>query len=226
MDNTRIWDKLAKTDPAHTKSFKRAGGFSGTAIKPIYSIKRMTDHFGPCGYGWGMTEPTFTVVPAGNETLVYATVGVWVREGDNQSAPIYGVGGDKVMTVRKDGGAFCDDEAFKKAYTDALTNALVKLGVGADVHMGLFEDNKYLAAVRDEFEALESAPIWANPTQRKTYSTEIQRFWGANDPVGIRQLWDELNNDQRQDVWSDFNTKQRTEIKALLAQTAPKGEAA
>ena len=44
-DNLRIWNVLSKTDPKHTKQFKRAGGFSGTAMKPIWVIKQMTELF-------------------------------------------------------------------------------------------------------------------------------------------------------------------------------------
>ena len=44
-----------------------------------------------------------------------------------------------------------DDEAFKKAFTDAIGNAFKFVGVAADVHMGLFEDSKYLAEVTAEF---------------------------------------------------------------------------
>ena len=58
----RIWDALGKTDPDHTKSFTRAGGFKGTAIKPMWAIKRMTDFFGPCGLGWGPDKPEFQVM--------------------------------------------------------------------------------------------------------------------------------------------------------------------
>ena len=45
-DNLRHWDALRKTDPKHTKPFQRAGGFRGTAIKPIYMTQMMTEYFG------------------------------------------------------------------------------------------------------------------------------------------------------------------------------------
>ena len=51
-ENTRLWDMLGRTDPAHTKSFTRGGGFKGTALKPMWSYRRMTEEFGPCGTGW------------------------------------------------------------------------------------------------------------------------------------------------------------------------------
>jgi hypothetical protein len=148
-DKLAIWNALSKTDPAHTKGFNRAGGFKGTAIKPIWIIKMLTEHFGPCGEGWGMGEPSFQVVPCEGEVLVFCTVSAWHGSPENQ---VWGVGGDKVQARRKD-GFFCDDEAFKKAFTDAIGNAFKFVGVGADVHMGLFEDSKYLAELHAEFEA-------------------------------------------------------------------------
>lgn len=140
MNNTDLWDRLGKTDKAHTSKFKRAGGFSGTAIKPIWSIHRMTEEFGACGVGWGVNQPTFQVVPAGEEALVYCTVSIWHGTRENI---VFGVGGDKAVGKNKY-GPFTDDEAFKKAFTDAMTNAMKLIGVGADVHMGLFDDSKYV----------------------------------------------------------------------------------
>lgn len=147
-DNMEIWNALSVTDPKHTKGFKRAGGFSGTAVKPQWVIQRLTEHFGPVGVGWGMHEPSFQVVPAGNEVLVFCKVQAWHGEEGNS---FWGVGGDKVVTQRQS-GAFTDDEAFKKAFTDALMNAFKFVGVAADVHMGRFDDSKYLAEAEAHFQ--------------------------------------------------------------------------
>lgn len=146
-DKTALWDKLGKTDPQHTKKFKRSGGFEGTAIKPMFSYRRMTEEFGPCGVGWGIGEPSFQVVPAAEEILVYCTVSVWHEKPEQR---VFGVGGDKVAGKNKY-GVSTDDEAFKKAFTDAVTNALKTIGVGADVHMGMFDDSKYVNTVAREF---------------------------------------------------------------------------
>jgi hypothetical protein len=157
-ENTALWDKLGKTDPAHTKKFKRSGGFEGTAIKPMWSYRRLTEEFGPCGTGWGHEEPKFTVVPGHNgEVLVYCTVSGWYMSDDDKKH-VHGVGGDKVVTYIKANEQYKrperwenDDEAFKKAFTDGLTNAFKFIGVGADVHMGMFDDSKYVNAVGQEF---------------------------------------------------------------------------
>lgn len=165
-DNTKIWDALAKTNPEHTKGFKRAGGFSGTAVKPIYCDQRMTEQFGPCGLGWGIEKPEFQLVSAGNEILVYCTVAVW---HGNKDCLVYGVGGDKVMSAGSN-GARTSDEAFKMAFTDAIGNAMKHLGMSADIHMGMFDDQKYVRELKEEF----SQP--AKPEQPKP-DQKPKTFW-------------------------------------------------
>ncbi len=143
MGKAELWDRLGKTDPAHTKSFQRAGGFKGTAIKPMWSYRRMTEEYGPCGIGWGVNEPSFQLVHSADEALVYCTVSVWHGVRENV---VFGVGGDKAV-AKFSSGIKTDDEAFKKAFTDAITNALKLIGVGADIHMGMFDDSKYVNGI-------------------------------------------------------------------------------
>lgn len=175
-ENTKLWDILGRTDPKHTKGFTRGGGFKGTAIKPIWSFRRMTEEFGPCGVGWGVSDPSFQVVPAGDEILVFCTASVWFKTGDEQaSQQVFGVGGDKVL-AKFSSGLRTDDEAFKKSFTDAITNALKLIGVGADVHMGLFEDSKYVDEMRDEFaDEPASKPKSSAELKRENTFPELDR---------------------------------------------------
>ena len=174
LSNTRIWDELWKTDPKHTKAFTRPGGFRGTATKPIWMTYRMTEHFGPCGMGWGIGKPDFQTMQVGSETVVYCSVEVWYNDS-GQRATLWGVGGDKVF------GKYADDEAFKKAYTDAVSNAMKFIGVCADIHMGMFEDSKYVAQMREEFSvdsatpAQQPAPPSAPPAPAKPEMTDDQK---------------------------------------------------
>lgn len=169
-DNMRIWSAIEKTDPAHTKGFKRSGGFSGTALKPMWVWQRLTEQFGPFGEGWGCDQPQFTTIPAGNEVLVYCTVSGWHGSRDNV---LWGVGGDKVIAETKNGPK-ADDEAFKKAFTDALMNAFKFIGVGADVHMGRFDDNKYVATVEKEFADAAAGPA-IDENQRNILLTMLEQ---------------------------------------------------
>jgi hypothetical protein len=172
-DKKVLWDKLSKTDPAHTKSFSRSGGFKGTAIKPQWVVMRLTEEFGPCGLGWGINRPEFQVVPVGAEVMVYCTVSCWHGTLDNI---LWGVGGDKVSTSRQS-GTFNDDEAFKKAFTDAIMNAFKFLGVAADVHMGLFDDSKYVQEVKADFAERLKGNGGVNP--------EGEDWYGCNGEAGM-----------------------------------------
>lgn len=148
MSNTELWDALGETDPSFTRNFKRGGGFSGTAVSPMWIYRKLTEKFGPVGVGWGHNKPDFQLVDGpGGDVLVFCTVECWHT---NRETTFFGVGGDKVFGTNKN-GTYGDDEAFKKAFTDAVTNAFKSLGAAADVHMGMFDDNTYVEAMERKF---------------------------------------------------------------------------
>jgi len=226
-ENTALWDKLGKTDPNHTKTFKRAGGFSGTAIKPMWSYRRMTEEFGPCGVGWGINQPSFQVVPdpASGEILVYCTVAVW--HGGRDSI-VFGVGGDKVAGKNKF-GAFTDDEAFKKAFTDAVTNALKLIGVGADVHMGMFDDNKYVNTMKKEFaedhKEPEAKPVSApkNDKARETFAALQSDMRQCKTQDDLGRWWrDEECKALRATLPADWQANLKTQLVELGEDMAKK----
>lgn len=178
-DNLRHWSVLGRTDPAHTKQFQRAGGFKGTATRPIWTEKLLTQTFGPCGIGWGCDEPIFNLVPAGEEILVFCTARAWYMDGETR-ATVYGVGGDKVL-VKQQSGLRTDDEAYKKAFTDAIGNAFKHVGAGADVHMGLFDDSKYVSEMRKEF--AEESPAPRPPTAAANGATHPANMASSPAPT-------------------------------------------
>jgi len=195
MSNTALWEALAVTDPDHTKKFKRAGGFEGTAVKPIYTELKMTETFGACGVGWGITEPSFITVPAGDEMLVYCTVGIWYVYDGKRSETVYGVGGDLAIKKFNSGKVAADDEAFKKAFTDAIGNAMKHIGMSADVHMGQHDDSKYVTQVRKEIADKAKGPDDRTPQQ--ILDQFLERV--CEIPVGSRadfeQAWSEEKSD-------------------------------
>ena len=59
------------------------------------------------------------------------------------SAPVFGVGAAK-SRIKEKGGIYIDDEAIKKAYTDALSVACKALGIGAEIYrFGKSAGSKY-----------------------------------------------------------------------------------
>jgi hypothetical protein len=162
----------------------------------------MTEVFGPAGKGWGMGEPTFQVVPGNDgQVAVFCTVSLWWCEPSavNGTAllpinprTVYGVGGDMVVVKQSD-KLRTDDEAFKKAFTDAVGNAMKHLGMSADVHMGLFDDSKYVNEVRQELASQaqeEEAPEpMSNTAAKAHWKTIADAMFAATTLKQLQGVW-------------------------------------
>lgn len=131
----KIWAQVEETPISHTRQVKLGREF--TAIDAQYCIMRMTELFGPVGEGWGyITETTI------HTNFVSCNVSVW--HGDISKA--FGPYTSIVKLHHKNGSV--DTDAAKKGITDALTKCLSHLGIGADIFLGKYEDNKYVAELR------------------------------------------------------------------------------
>ena len=133
--NMRIYDAVRAVPPEAIKPIT-AGRLKGKSdINPMWRIKVLTEQFGPCGEGW-YTEGVryWTVIQEKSlETAVFCELQLHTKGANGWSAPIYGIGGNTVIAAEKN-GLYLDDEAYKKAYTDALSVACKALGIGADVY--------------------------------------------------------------------------------------------
>lgn len=158
-----LWQSLEKTDPKHTKQFNR-GGFKGTAINGTYIAKRLTEAFGPCGIGWKLVLEDERIIPGpvgadGAQEQLHvvrchiayrlpsAKQGEWLAEW-HATGPQFGQ--TKIVQRTSDRVIF-DEEAPKKSLTDAMSKCASLLGVASDVHLGLYDDNKYVNQMKVEF---------------------------------------------------------------------------
>lgn len=155
--NLSIWNAVNKTDPAHTKAVTFGRKF--TSIDAHWQIMRATEQFGPVGQGWGYFVQHSVERLTPEMILAVADVTVWWRDDDrrHEYGPIRGtceMYGPKTDKGKPIPGLFVTDEdAPKKAMTDALTKGLSHLGFSADVFLGLFDDNRYVQKVKKEFES-------------------------------------------------------------------------
>ena len=133
--NMRIYDAVRSVPPEAIKPIT-AGRLKGKSdINPMWRIKVLTEQFGPCGEGW-YTEGVryWTVIQEKSlEMAVFCELQLHTKGENGWSAPIYGIGGNTVIAAERN-GLYLDDEAYKKAYTDALSVACKALGIGADVY--------------------------------------------------------------------------------------------
>ena len=132
--NTEYYRKF-KTVPDEAKRLIQGGKLKGfTDINPMWRIKRLTEEFGMCGIGWkAPIIEKWVDESAGGEKVVNVKVGLQVKIDGEWSEIIEGIGGSKLVTTENKQLA-TNDEAYKMAYTDAISVACKMLGMGADVY--------------------------------------------------------------------------------------------
>lgn len=166
--NLAMWNRLMPTNPKYTKAFDR-GGFKGTATNGTYIVQRLTEEFGPCGIGWFFVLEEERVreghtLKNGDKCQLHVVRGHirYTRDGNQfyDTSPQFG---QTMLVGENKYGTFTDEEAPKKSITDCISKCAVLLGIAADVHLGLFDDNKYVNQRKQE----EAAEV-PSPTAEKT----------------------------------------------------------
>lgn len=119
-------------------------------------------------------------------------------------------------------------EADKGAFSDAFKRAAVMWGIG-----------RYLYALPNEWMELNERgqlkdkpklPEWAVPNEfnslqeRTKFHTALARAWADKDGQGIMEVVGDMTQEQQLDLWRDFNSTQRREIKELLAEARKSAE--
>jgi hypothetical protein len=132
--NLDLYNRV-KEVPETAKKIIGAGKLAGfTDINPMWRIKKLTEEFGVCGFGW-YTEITNKWIEKGGDgkEAVFVEINLYVKQDGEWSKPIVGIGGSMFVNIFK-GSPDTSDEAFKMAYTDALSVACKALGMAADVY--------------------------------------------------------------------------------------------
>lgn len=147
--NMKIWQSVCKTDSEYTKKVNQRGGY--TAIDATYQQMKATELFGSYGLGWGLREIAydFTLFEATKMVLCHA-VFFYKLDGVEASFPI----SNAISAML--GAAKPDEDFCKKLETNTISKALSRLGFSADVFLGLFDDQEYIAQLKTE-EAIAKA---------------------------------------------------------------------
>ena len=136
MDNMKIYNTVREC-PVEAQKQIQAGKLKGkTDINPMWRIKQLTELFGPCGYGWKTENETFWTAPGANgEVIAWCSLQLrWFDKASGYfSEPVFGIGGSMMVDTQK-GNLCSNDEAYKMAYTDAISVACKALGFAADIY--------------------------------------------------------------------------------------------
>ena len=185
----KFYDAMRAVPKEAQKSFNN-GKFSGTDINPMWRIKKLTELFGPCGIGL-YTEPVSRQMERAEDgtTCAFVSINLYIKVDGEWSKPIYGEGGNTFATKTKAGYLSVSDEAYKMAYTDAISNAAKALGCGADVW---FEKDRTKYDLQQERAQAVQQPA---PAQSKndmdilkliaevnacTNSADVTKMWNAH----------------------------------------------
>lgn len=203
-DGLSIWERVQATDPAYTKSFTGHLGFEGTAVNPTYVFRKATEVFGPIGIGWGADviheeyvkgapiafpadgdEPTHAVIHK-------AKVEVWYMLGDKKGV-VRQYGGTQFIGRGHDGKLYTDDDAAKKSMTDGMLKCLSLLGFGGDIHLGLYDDAKYVQGLEAFF--AQQAANAAIPAQQSAHQASNDTGTARNSKLAGRQAAPQAGSD-------------------------------
>lgn len=141
--NMEIYNLLCNTPDIAKKEIK-GGRLKGmTDINPMHRIKMLTEVFGACGFGW-YYEITDKWLEQGADGVIAAFVNInlYVKYNGEWSKPIQGTGGSSYV-AKEQKALYTDDEAYKKALTDAISVACKALGMCADVYYKKDFETKY-----------------------------------------------------------------------------------
>lgn len=227
-DNLAIWQSLERTDPKHVKEIT-GKSYKGNSPRPQYVIYRLTERFGPVGLGFGWEVVSDGYVdgipqPEGVEKVHECRIRFWWREGGERYC-VDSYGATKALYKTNKGFWTSDEDAAKKSLTDAITKAASWLGVAADIFMGRWDDNKYVAELKEEArkEAAPQQPAEkpklsdqaAASGPRDTQPTPLDLFIGKLDKA--------RNLNDLQAIWTSHSADLRGNSGAIRAKDRMKG---
>ena len=149
MEKLEIYSKVRSVPEEAQKKIK-GGRLSGmTDINPMWRIKKLTELFGACGFGWKYEIIEKRLEEGANDEIAaFVDINLYVKMNDEWSEPIQGTGGSTFVAKEKN-GMHTSDECFKMALTDAISIACKALGFGADIYWGK-DTTKYSIDERDD----------------------------------------------------------------------------
>ncbi|MBR5414137.1 MAG: hypothetical protein IK114_14085 [Fibrobacter sp.] len=202
--NLALYNRVREV-PQEAKRDIQAGRLKGkTDINPLWRIQTLTREFGPAGIGWYTEIVRQWNEESGNERAVYLKLNLYVKVNGEWSKPIEGFGGAMVVASEKN-GLFLDDDAAKKAYTDAISQACRSLGIGADVYWAndatKYQQEKAFNESREQ--AIEYLQNLKTPQQLQEAWAYYQQYFGKDKDFikaynkRMKEITDAANGNKR-----------------------------
>jgi len=180
-ENLKLWNLVEKTNPKDTKEFKGKGGFKGTAICAQSQKKKATEVFGLFGSdeGWRLWDEKFEILKISDDfhdnLLVYSAVLLYDFEGIKGRICLFSE--IKIWNYSNSYKTWStNNDVHKKVKTDAVTKGLSELGFNSDVFLGMYDDNKYIQQMNEEFNKKPEKQVKLTQKQK-----ELKEFSASQD---------------------------------------------
>ncbi len=187
--------------PADALKEIKAGRLRGMSdVNPMWRMKRMTEIFGPIGFGWKYEIVKQWTETYGDEVKCFCIVNLYVRDPETKewSDAIPGSGGSAIVSVERSGN-YVNDEGYKMALTDALSIAMKPLGIGGNIWYGPkakgHNESKYEASTRETQD---------NQQGQQPRGTGNLAFTGAQLAQAIKEMNDTTTEAEFQACWQKW----------------------
>lgn len=203
-ENLRFYE-IGRSVPPDALKTILAGRLKGMSdVNPMWRIKRITEIFGPVGFGWRYTIDRQWAEAYGTEVKVFCNISLYVRDPATKewSEAIPGCGGSAVSTMEKN-GVYINDEAYKMALTDALSIAMKPLGIGADVWYGEKANGHNESKYENDTRA-QAAKKTAGNTDVKTVSPQQALSEDKVEEDALKRIKSTKQKDSLQKLWEYY----------------------
>lgn len=185
--NLAIYEQVREVPETALKPIQ-AGRLKGKSdINPMWRIKKLTELFGLCGFGWRYEiVKMWTEQGTQTEVSAFVQINLYVKYNGEWSQPIVGLGGSSFVTQERS-GVYVSDECYKMALTDAISVSCKALGVAADVYWKNDRTKYDLSQEKenDKGAALSPAPLYTGAE----LAASIEDMMAAKNREEVVGIW-------------------------------------
>lgn len=185
-NNLSTWERFEDIDPKFTKPIT-GKQYKGTSPNAHYIIKCLTELFGPVGqgFGWRVVAEDFREFGDG-KVIHWCRIEFWHTDRANTFESY----GQTQMAYHTNGGKYMvDEDAPKKSLTDAITKAAAQIGIGANIFMGRWDDNRYVQGVAEAYEQKGNPELaWLKEMLGKAVDADgVNHLLGKAKEIGTKE---------------------------------------
>lgn len=213
-----LWNRFADIDPKFTKKIT-GKPYQGTSPSPQYVIRCLTEMFGPVGvgFGWSVTSEGFQ--PLGEEILHWCRIRFWHGSPENG----YEAYGQTKALMNTRNGQMSDEDAPKKSLTDAIVKAASHIGIAANIFLGRWDDQKYVAGVNADYRNAEGGGDGKDRHEAAVLSA-LKGIATEKTMESLSEYWRDLRRNQRDVAADNRVTSAKDARKAELQNTYDLGD--